>query len=656
MRIIDKNLKALEDLERAKTLSPDEQVALGIKYFRNSSPYKNHKIAFEIFSLAANGNNPKAMVYLAQMYHDGLFVNNNISKCVKYLKKASSLGSVNAKCMLASIAKTGESLDVPIEDAVKYYTEAADLGSLYAKFCLADVYKSGTGIEKDINKAIEHFSECIKAEPISRNIGILAESYFGLIQCHLELQYLEEANATRDAAYYNTSKQNKETAKYYLQQATSIRDLVSSNLKEHFENTWNVYSSILNESEVNLSKMSYGEFRKRFYNKHPRIFLPTKKSEHLIYTDGIKQYFFKRDDADEELEYSLTQKQNQIEKRKVMLKLMVSNLNISKTAEQIKQIETSCLDEITEDAENFKRSYQVDYSSCVINLDKYLEEILHHIFVVQLHKRRKDILTHKIEKQKTLIQQLIDKLSLEKLQKINHFANGIDLNTKSARMNQDRHIYLLNSFITKMIDGSTPKSTAKRINNLNQYQEDTTIDQDELEIIEKINTLKSLKDRENSLKISESFQLGSLFDLTFVDRTTDEDGIKISQQNKLKDEILTFVQSINEHLTPNEIYLKLHELILKIEYFRVMVRNVASHKSILSQSLIEKGLNLCIVQESSIFNLLDELFGEFIESQIYLKDAESFVAKSTEDVPHNIVEALVYISMDDYNATNSNIQ
>ena len=34
---------------------------------------------------------------------------------------------------------------------------------------------------------------------------------------------------------------------------------------------------------LDISKISYGEFRNRYYNKHPRIFLTTKKTEYLIY-------------------------------------------------------------------------------------------------------------------------------------------------------------------------------------------------------------------------------------------------------------------------------------------------------------------------------------------------------------------------------------
>ena len=296
MRNLEERLiKARDDLELARNLHPEEQFKLGQKYFKKG-PNQNYQVAFEIFNLSAENGYPQAMVYIARMYHEGLYVRKSISKSIKYLKRASNLNSINAKCILGGIAKSGESSELPQETALTFYSEAANMGSLYAKFCLADIYKNGIGVDKDHDKAIEYFSKCIEAQPISKNMGILAESYLGLIQSYLEMHYVEEANSIRDVAYYSSSKKNKEKAKFYLREAEKIKNSVSSTIKENFENALKVYSSILNEDDVELSKMSYGEFRKTYYNKHPRIFLPTKKSEHLIYTDGIKDYFFKRDD------------------------------------------------------------------------------------------------------------------------------------------------------------------------------------------------------------------------------------------------------------------------------------------------------------------------------------------------------------------------
>ena len=144
-----------------------------------------------------------------------------------------------------------------------------------------------------------------------------------------------------------------------------------------------------------------------------------------------------------------------------------------------------------------------------------------------------------------------------------------------------------------------------------------------------------------SIEMNTSFQLGSLFDLTFVENYIDESVVKMARPNKLKDDILEYVYDLNKNLTKDEIYIKLQELILKVEYFRVMIRNVASHKSILTQSAIEKGLNLCIVQESSIFNLLDELFGEYLEKQSYIRDVENFTSIIENDESFNKVDAYI---------------
>lgn len=636
MKSENKKLKAIQDLEKAKTLSAEEQVRLAIKYYRKSSASHDYQVAFEIFSLASKQNNVQAMNYLAKMYYEGLFVEKNISKTVEYLKQASNLGSISAKCFLASIAGAGECENLKLEDCEKYYQEAAALGSLYAKFCLADIYRNGFCVPKNLDRAIEYYLVCAEADKNSKNMGILAQSYFGLIQCYLEKQYTEEANATRDVKYYNSVKKNKEQAKLYLFEADKIRDFVSEKNKENFENALKVYSSILNENEVDLKNMFYSDFKKQFYNKHSRIFLPTKISEHLIYAEGIKSYFFKREDFDEEFDYCLKQKEQMLEKRKNVLKNTVADLKISNNTNQLAFEE--CVKEMTKEISDFKKSYLVDYSTCVINIDKYLEEILHYIFVVKMHDFKKENINLKIKNQESLIQKLIQKLSLESLKEFNSAVNGVVSN--SGKINEEKHISIINSFISKMINSKTAKNVNKHLHNLNKYEIGSSIEQD---VVYNMIKLGEIVKESSALKMDMTFQLGCLFDLTFVEH----DDLKISSPNKLKDEILSFVQTINTKLTKNEIYLKLHELILKIESFRVMVRNIASHKSILTQSAFEKGLNLCVVQDSSIFNLIDDLFGEYIENEIYRKDLKNFISKTEKEYVNKTVQKSTFKTDDD---------
>ena len=646
-RIIDKEEKAIADLESATTLTAEEQVELGIKYFRNSSRYKNHSVAFEIFSMAAEKGSAKAMTYLSRMYHDGLYVEKDEDMSVELLKKASDLNDITAKCILAAIAKSGENPEFKPEDAVRFYTEASKLGSRFATFCLADIYKNGTITKKDYAKAIEYYSQSINAPLKSKYMGILAGSYIGLIQCFLELHYMEEANVARNIDYYNSSRTNKEKAKYYLEQASTIKDSISIKIREEYCNTLKIYASILNEDVIDISKMPYGEFRKAYYNKHPRIFLPTKKSEHLIYADGIKSYFLKRDDVEEEIEHSVMQKQAILQKRKAILKNIIPTLEISKSAEEIKQIKSDCLKEIDNSLESFKSSYLVDYSSCIINLDKYLEEILHHIFVVMLGEYKKEQLKHQINNQESLILKLINKLSYEKLESFNSVTSRVPILPEQNKIDKEKHIQLSQSFIKKLIERKFPKSLNRRISDINdKLSNPELLNKTETELYESVIMLNDIVKEHNSFKINQSFQLGELFNLTFVDNTVVDGGLDVSSQNKLKEEILNFVQTINPKLAKEEAYLKLHELILKVEHFRVMVRNVASHKSILTQKLIEKGINLCIVQESSIFNLIDELFGEYIEKQIYLQDAKNFISKTGSSTQIQTVDELISKSMD----------
>ena len=58
--------------------------------------------------------------------------------------------------------------------------------------------------------------------------------------------------------------------------------------------------------------------------------------------------------------------------------------------------------------------------------------------------------------------------------------------------------------------------------------------------------------------------------------------------------------------------------------FRVIVRNVASHKSILMQPAVERGINMSVIQENSIFNLLDDMYGDFLNKKYVDKIVEEF--------------------------------
>ena len=112
-------------------------------------------------------------------------------------------------------------------------------------------------------------------------------------------------------------------------------------------------------------------------------------------------------------------------------------------------------------------------------------------------------------------------------------------------------------------------------------------------------------------------------------------------------EILDYVLKISNLKDVREVYLKLNELILKLEHFRVMVRNVASHKSVLTQRAIENGLNICITQETSIFNLLDELFGYYLEKQMYIAEVKKYAKNSKTKLTEGEVENLVNSVMDE---------
>ena len=171
----------------------------------------------------------------------------------------------------------------------------------------------------------------------------------------------------------------------------------------------------------------------------------------------------------------------------------------------------------------------------------------------------------------------------------------------------------------------------------NYYYNQANIPAKEDFLINDILNLYSYCKDARQIKQKETFTFGELFNIAFVEDL----GSRGSSQNMLKPEILEYVMYISKKFDAQEVYLKLNELILKLEHFRVMVRNVASHKSILTQRAMENGLNICITQETSIFNLLDDLFGDYLEKQTYIAETKKYLESQKIKVSDAEIESEV---------------
>lgn len=648
-------------LEEAKKLTSDEKLKLVFECASNTRLENREQIAYEILGMAAEEGNQNALIILAKSYLKGRGVKKSRQKYVEYLTKAMDLGNKFAKYLLGEFAIEHNGYLVDIETGVRYLTELSNEGDYSAIFTLAEAYHKGIGVDRNYEKAIAQYIKCLEVKKDFVDY-FQAEACLGLVKCFVELHYIEEANAVRDARYYQSTQKNKEEAKKYLKMADKFINELPEPDRTSFINNFKIYEDILSDQALNLSKMTYGEFYKKYYGKHPRIFYPTKKFERLIYNDGIKLYFNKRDYTDEEKEIVVAERKELAKKRKCVIKRVVQKLKVSKNAEVVKPEFNEIYKKIYLENKDFEDNYLVDYSTCITYLDKYLEDILYYIFVTCLYENKKEKMLKAINAQEKEINSIIECLNDDQLKKFNNIITGISPNISEEKISNDKRRKLINDFVDALISGKNKNSTATKIENIKACHEagkilnyddtaeikDIVLTARDLQFAKILLEFNDLVSDFNKLKKDDKFELGMLFDLTFISPKTEEseDGLgEVSYKNKLQDEIIDFVLSKDSKLKTKareqSTILKLNELILKVEHFRVMIRNVASHRSILTQKSVETGINLCIMQKNSIFNLLDDLFGEFIEKQMVKQDIKGFLTENEYEYSEIELERLI---------------
>lgn len=599
-----------------------EQLIKGAKIIlRDRKIYNYRHVAIRFLETAIQKGSDEAKFVLAKIYYNGRDNHEDNEKAAALFKELAESGNVRAKRIYADMIYFFHITNVEREDCVKLYKECSSKGDLIAKYRLANIYRNGDFADKpDYEMATWYYESCLSSEYNEKIANTLMTACCReALHCQLESFYLQEANATRNYEYYKKRPSLNSLTKKYLEYAEQIMEYLPLDDRIAFENSIKVYKSIIKDDSLDISKISYGEFREKYFKKHPRIFLTTKKTEYLIYKQGLRNYFLMRDDAAEEKEYAVEEKEKQTTKKKTILVKALQNLSIAKPTTYVTANPTEIEESVDDSVQNFKNNYNVDYSLCVTNLDKYLEEIMYQIFVVGLTTYKKKQINQSIIRLKnTIIKEISSSGDLSKLAEL--IVGDI------SKIPTKNHKRIVEKFIKDIETNSQGSTTAVQIQNISNYYNgleqlsaaDDFLFNDILELYDECARLRGLK-------IKETFTFGELFDIAFVG---DKLGETDTSTNMLKMDILEFANSVSKIDDKQEIYYKLNELILKLEHFRVMVRNVASHKSVLTQRAIENGLNICITQESSIFNLLDELFGDYIEKQTYIEETKKYLKKS----------------------------
>jgi len=631
--LINKMTKTYKNINSYKNLSADELIEAARSTLLESKDAHSTFTAVKLLEKAISKGSSRAKLILAKMYKAGFRIQQNNDKAAALFKELIEEGDITAQRLYADMIYYGHIADKEKNECIELYKDCATKGDLTSKYQLANIYRNGDFLEKpDYETALNYYDECLNSQYNEREAnGIIASCCREAIYCQLESFYIKEANSARDSAYYKRRPSTRNLGKKYFEHAERLKEYMSLDDRIAFESSIQVYRDILKDDSLDISKINYGEFRARYFNKHPKIFLTTKKTEPLIYKEGIRRYFVMRDDAAEELENELIAKQKHAEKQKSVVKKVVLNLNIANTAQEVQAFSTQIENSVTKSVENFKDNYNVDYSLCVTNLDKYLEEVMYQIFVEGLHKHRKQIIEAEKENiLKSINSQLSSSLGLGNLIEL--------ISGDSSKIPVGKYEIILKKFINNIKTNNQAKRTAQQIEDISNYfySEEPITAQEEFLMYDILHLYQVCKDL-RQLKIKETFTFGELFNIAFVEDFGMDRG-RGSSQNILKPEILDYVLKISTMQNVQEVYLKLNELILKLEHFRVMVRNVASHKSILTQRAMENGLNICITQETSIFNLLDDLFGDYLEKQTYIAETKKYLKSQNLEFKDSDIE------------------
>ena len=155
--------------------------------------------------------------------------------------------------------------------------------------------------------------------------------------------------------------------------------------------------------------MSYQEFKKKYFDNLPNIFLLSSKHETALYK-GIEEYFIKREEdyLDKMISEVVEERTRHL---RYVIKRKYPDLSIAKVDEIVelraKQIEYEVKDETI-----------IDFSGCVLDINKYLEETTKLVFVDFYNEEMPNIIKEKMEANVLKVQENNSKLSTEFLKQI----------------------------------------------------------------------------------------------------------------------------------------------------------------------------------------------------------------------------------------------
>lgn len=140
---------------------------------------------YSISNSYANSNEDSGLEEAKILFKKGMSYrfppNNNDAKAFEYIKKSANYNFLDAKFALAQMFEEGVGVEADINKAIKWYTSAAKDGLLAAQSKLGSLYESGEEVEQNMNLAIEYYKMSVEQnDPFSQyRLGVIYEKGIG---------------------------------------------------------------------------------------------------------------------------------------------------------------------------------------------------------------------------------------------------------------------------------------------------------------------------------------------------------------------------------------------------------------------------------------------------------------------------------------------
>lgn len=109
---------------------------------------------FQTVQTAADKGNAKAQYELGRYYANGIGINRDYAKAVKYMRQAADQGDALAQMELGSYYGRGIGVPRNVTTAVQWYRKAADQGNVLAQYAMGGFYAAGRGVTNDMDEAV----------------------------------------------------------------------------------------------------------------------------------------------------------------------------------------------------------------------------------------------------------------------------------------------------------------------------------------------------------------------------------------------------------------------------------------------------------------------------------------------------------------------